>query len=422
MVKKKILGLIMSVQGLDLIVKLGEEKSKCSRPFIDQSEFETSKRGKISDSYNLHSCCKFKMSNFRNTDERCFGSSVRTFSFNERKAECMPVNIRALCEDESKFSKLNLFRSRNKCETACLEEQLGGLEAKREPTVNEGPRAPSIFDRLPNGRQNIQNELGISRVGASEMSTSNEMAPSFGGGFGGFDRPSKPFNPFMMTRGVGYNPNRNDIDDYIRKYKNSDYIRRLPSVQDENSNHRAEMRSDFPLNKNESDAFKKATESEEVEEEMAKGRPKLCRKRMKEGKSSNKSNSSTIKWYYDKKKNNCFEFFFKGKGGNGNQFDTASSCLRKCQIQKEEKEHTARSFRFESGEYGPRDMVPVDICQREPPSSFCKTNSAAPMYYFNSRSGSCEVFLAPCDDSSCDSGTCNRFSSLANCEFYCGRN
>ena len=49
-------------------------------------------------------------------------------------------------------------------------------------------------------------------------------------------------------------------------------------------------------------------------------------------------------------------------------------------------------------------------------------NSAAPTYYFNSRSGSCEVFLAPCDDSSCDSGTCNRFSSLANCEFYCGRN
>ena len=69
------------------------------------------------------------------------------------------------------------------------------------------------------------------------MSTSNEMAPSFGGGFGGFggfDRPSMPFNPFMMTRGIGYNPNRNDIDDYIRKYKNSDYIRRLPSVQDEN--------------------------------------------------------------------------------------------------------------------------------------------------------------------------------------------
>ena len=65
------------ILGLDLIVKLGEEKSKCSRPFIDQSEFETSKRGKISDSYNLHSCCKFKMSNFRNTDERCFGSSVR---------------------------------------------------------------------------------------------------------------------------------------------------------------------------------------------------------------------------------------------------------------------------------------------------------------------------------------------------------
>ena len=85
--------------------------------------------------------------------------------------------------------------------------------------------------------------------------------------------------------------------------------------------------------------------------------------------------SPTIFRYYDKKKNNCFEFFYKGKGGNGNQFDTASSCLRKCQLQKEEKEHTARSFRFESGEYGPRDMVPVDLCQREPPSSFCKTNS-----------------------------------------------
>ena len=73
------------------------------------------------------------------------------------------------------------------------------------------------------------------------MSTSNEMAPAFGGsfggsfgGFGGFDRPSMPFNPFMMTRGIGYNPNRNDIDDYIRKYKNSEYIRRLPSIPDEN--------------------------------------------------------------------------------------------------------------------------------------------------------------------------------------------
>ena len=41
----------------------------------------------------------------------------------------MPVNIRALCEDESKFPKLNLFRSRNKCEAACLEGQ-GGLEVK----------------------------------------------------------------------------------------------------------------------------------------------------------------------------------------------------------------------------------------------------------------------------------------------------
>ena len=85
--------------------------------------------------------------------------------------------------------------------------------------------------------------------------------------------------------------------------------------------------------------------------------------------------------YYDKKKNNCFEFFYKGKGGNGNQFDTASSCLRKCQLQKEENEHTARSFRFESGEYGPRDMVPVDLCQREPPSSFCKTNSGKMISY-----------------------------------------
>ena len=53
----------------------------------------------------------------------------RTFSYDESKAECMPVNIRALCEDESKFPKLNLFRSRNKCEAACLEGQ-GGLEVK----------------------------------------------------------------------------------------------------------------------------------------------------------------------------------------------------------------------------------------------------------------------------------------------------
>ena len=37
--------------------------------------------------------------------------AFRTFSFNHKKRECVPVNIRALCEKEENFNKLNLFRS-----------------------------------------------------------------------------------------------------------------------------------------------------------------------------------------------------------------------------------------------------------------------------------------------------------------------
>ena len=62
--------------GLDLIVKLGEDRAKCRRPFIDQQEFVTSKRGKIIDKHNLHSCCSFK-SFQRRDDDRCFGQVIR---------------------------------------------------------------------------------------------------------------------------------------------------------------------------------------------------------------------------------------------------------------------------------------------------------------------------------------------------------
>jgi len=235
------ISLISTVNSLDLIVKLGEDRAKCRRPFIDQQEFVTSKRGKIIDKHNLHSCCSFK-SFQRRDDDRCFGQVIRTFSYNQSIKDCVPVNIRALCEDEANFSKINLFRSRNKCQSACRGQSQGG-DARGGDRPRGDQRQPSLLDRDRN-RESLMNELGI-------LSNSG-------------DAPARPmfsmFAPPMTGRSVfGADPNRAGHDDYFNRLKEM--------------HQRGGYRSEFQL-----DAVN--FESDTLDD----GRPKLCRKQMKPGK------------------------------------------------------------------------------------------------------------------------------------------
>ena len=180
----------------------------------EQATFVTSKRGKIIDDYNLHSCCNFKDYQ-RRDDDRCFGQVIRlvlkenrlysatyrfrTFSYNQRERDCVPVNIRALCEDEQKFPKLNLFRSKNKCQEACVDSRVSndsGTDERRGPN-----RGPSLLDRDRN-RDSLFSELGL---------TVNEKQP----------KPFFPmFAPPLTGRSVfGADPNRAGHDDYFNRLR-----------------------------------------------------------------------------------------------------------------------------------------------------------------------------------------------------------
>lgn len=378
------LSLISAVNGLDLIVKLGEDRAKCRKPFIDQATFVTSKRGKIIDDYNLHSCCSFKDYQRRN-DDRCFGQVIRTFSYNQKEKDCVPVNIRALCENEDKFSRLNLFRSKNKCQEACGDSSDSNQSKSDE---RRGPgRGPSLLDRDRN-RDSLFSELGL---------TVKENEP----------RPFFPmFAPPLTGRSVfGADPNRAGHDDYfnrLREMHNRGGYRGL---------------DEFQL-----DAV--SFDSDTLDD----GRPKLCRKQMKVGKTDG-SAPAQLKWYYNIDTNTCSEFYFNGKGGNENQFDSHAVCMNTCYLESVESEEaqtlvqsnqkTARAFKSRIGEYGLRDLMPRDLCSRPAPTSFCNTQSVSSVYYFNQDTQSCEVFLAGSCETSCEPGECNRFSTLDDCNYYC---
>lgn len=380
------ISLISAVNSLDLIVKLGEDRAKCRRPFIDQKEFVTSKRGKIIDKHNLHSCCSFK-SFQRRDDDRCFGQVIRTFSYNQSIKDCVPVNIRALCEDEANFSKINLFRSRNKCQSACRGQNQGG-DARGGDRPRGDQRQPSLLDRDRN-RESLMNELGI---------LSNNG-----------DAPARPmfsmFAPPMTGRSVfGADPNRAGHDDYFTRLKEM--------------HQRGGYRSEFQL-----DAVNFASET------LDDGRPKLCRKQMKPGKRDGDL-PAQLKWYYNIDTNSCSEFYFNGKGGNENQFDSHVMCMNTCYLESAESEEsatqiesrsekTARAFKSKIGEYGLKELAPTDLCSRPAPTSFCNTQSVSSVYYYNTETSSCEVFLVGDCNQDCEPGTCNSFSTLDDCNYYC---
>jgi len=157
------------------------------------------------------------------------------------------------------------------------------------------------------------------------------------------------------------------------------------------------------------------------------GRPKLCRKQMKVGKTD--GSPAQLKWYYNIDTNTCSEFYFNGKGGNENQFDSHAVCMNTCYLESAESEEaqvlvqsnqkTARAFKSRIGEYGLRDLMPRDLCSRPAPTSFCNTQSVSSVYYFNVDTQSCEVFLAGSCETDCEPGECNRFSTLDDCNYYC---
>uniref|UniRef100_A0A5K4F989 BPTI/Kunitz inhibitor domain-containing protein n=1 Tax=Schistosoma mansoni TaxID=6183 RepID=A0A5K4F989_SCHMA len=57
---------------------------------------------------------------------------------------------------------------------------------------------------------------------------------------------------------------------------------------------------------------------------------KHCRQPLQIG----KGNSNLTRFYYDKSKNQCFQFFYKGRKGNQNNFRTKVACERYCVVKK----------------------------------------------------------------------------------------
>uniref|UniRef100_A0A915KD73 BPTI/Kunitz inhibitor domain-containing protein n=1 Tax=Romanomermis culicivorax TaxID=13658 RepID=A0A915KD73_ROMCU len=40
--------------------------------------------------------------------------------------------------------------------------------------------------------------------------------------------------------------------------------------------------------------------------------------------------SNLVRWYFDLEKNDCAQFFYKGETGNQNNFESKSSCMKRC--------------------------------------------------------------------------------------------
>lgn len=223
------------------------------------------------------------------------------------------------------------------------------------------------------------------------------------------DAPARPmfsmFAPPMTGRSVfGADPNRAGHDDYFTRLKEM--------------HQRGGYRSEFQL-----DAVNFASET------LDDGRPKLCRKQMKPGKRDGDL-PAQLKWYYNIDTNSCSEFYFNGKGGNENQFDSHVMCMNTCYLESAESEEsatqiesrsekTARAFKSKIGEYGLKELTPTDLCSRPAPTSFCNTQSVSSVYYYNTETSSCEVFLVGDCNQDCEPGTCNSFSTLDDCNYYC---
>ncbi|XP_066141086.1 papilin isoform X3 [Euwallacea fornicatus] len=95
-------------------------------------------------------------------------------------------------------------------------------------------------------------------------------------------------------------------------------------------------------------------------------------------------------FYYDRNTGDCRGFIFSGCGGNGNRYYSEEDCLRRC------------------GPYRGQD-----ICSLGQEPGPCKDYNVK--YYFNRNVGRCEQFVY----GGCQ-GNGNRFSSVEECEHYCG--
>lgn len=226
---------------------------------------------------------------------------------------------------------------------------------------------------------------------------------------------AQPHNPFAMFappmtgRSVfGADPNRAGHDAYFNKLREM--------------HQRGGYRSEFQLDAITFDVGTTTT--------LDDGRPKLCRKQMKSGKFDGDL-PVQLKWYYNIDTNTCSEFYFNGKGGNENQFDSHALCMSTCYLESVESEEngstmiermnekTARAFKSKIGEYGLKELLGADLCSLPPPTSFCNTQSVSSVYYYNADTASCEVFLLGDCGADCAPGECNRFTTLDDCNYYC---
>ncbi|XP_054714370.1 papilin-like isoform X2 [Uloborus diversus] len=104
-------------------------------------------------------------------------------------------------------------------------------------------------------------------------------------------------------------------------------------------------------------------------------------------------------WFYDKSKDECFEFVFSGCQGNANRFNTKESCYAKC---KKEPLTTVAP------------IVPDDICTLPQEPGPCLGYYR--MWYYDSAENICKGFVY----GGCD-GNANRFGKRIECEKQCAR-
>uniref|UniRef100_A0A158R5Y4 Kunitz/Bovine pancreatic trypsin inhibitor domain protein n=1 Tax=Syphacia muris TaxID=451379 RepID=A0A158R5Y4_9BILA len=110
--------------------------------------------------------------------------------------------------------------------------------------------------------------------------------------------------------------------------------------------------------------------------------------------SSGYGNESIPRWYFDSKTGSCILFYFRGKGGYGNNFASASDCLLLCR----------------GAAFAPNTRVDPCIQERDQGVGALQL----PRYYFNQQSKMCEQFIY-----FGSAGNRNNFLTLDECQRRC---
>lgn len=129
-------------------------------------------------------------------------------------------------------------------------------------------------------------------------------------------------------------------------------------------------------------------------------------------KAAGSGSSSLTRWFYNIRQCKCFEFTYKGLGGNGNNFSSKYECEVQCPVTEIPGEATHVMASLFGGDAGASLWFIADECQLPVDPGSCRVFQTN--YYYNVETNTCKKFkYGGCG------GNGNRFKTKLDCRMTC---